>query len=141
MSGFCIFKSNYFFLQVNLTILKDRLYNALGKQTYGIQAPQCPFQKVDVLPEGGVRQQVKATQASRNVGQKQHTTYQSQAKSMFNTVTTSSPNPYYNPNQYQYSSMNGTVTSQAQNYYNPAGAANPMTQPQPAISAVSKGKG
>ncbi|XP_071129998.1 protein transport protein Sec31A-like isoform X4 [Mytilus edulis] len=122
---------------LNLNILKDRLFYALGKQTYGVQAPQCPFQKKDVLPEGGVRQQVRATQPSRNMGQKQqgHT---SQAKSTFNTVTTNSTNPYMNPNQYQYSAMNGaTATSQAPSYYNPVAAAQP-TQPV-APSAISKG--
>lgn len=132
---FNLFSSLYF--QLNLNILKDRLFYALGKQTYGVQAPQCPFQKKDVLPEGGVRQQVRATQPSRNMGQKQqgHT---SQAKSTFNTVTTNSTNPYMNPNQYQYSAMNGaTATSQAPSYYNPVAAAQP-TQPV-APSAISKG--
>lgn len=122
---------------LNLNILKDRLFYALGKQTYGIQAPQCPFQKKDVLPEGGVRQQVRATQPSRNIGQKQQV-HNSQAKSTFNTVTTNSTSPYMNPNQYQYSAMNGAVaTSQATNYYNPVGASQP-TQPV-APSAISKG--
>ena len=135
-------KYSYFFcLQVNLSILKDRLYYALGRQAHGVQVPQCPFQKIDVLPEGGVKQQVKTTQVSRQLSGHKQTSHQSQANSTVNTVTTSSRSPYMNPNQYQYSNMNGTTTSQSPMYYNP-GAPNPTPQPSgPISSAVSKGKG
>lgn len=124
-----------------MSILKDRLYYALGRQAQGAQVPQCPFQKIDVLPVGGVRQQVRTTQVGRQLSGHKQTSHQSQANSTFNTVTTSSTNPYMNPNQYQYSSMNGTATSQSQMYYN-TGAPNPTPQPPgPISSAVSKGKG
>lgn len=118
---------------MNLSILKDRLYNALGKQVVGAQAPNTPFQKQDILPEGTSRQQGRQTLASRSNSQTKPQTYQSQANSTFNTVTTSTMNQFYNPNQYQYSTMNGG----GQNFYNPVGTVQPNPQP---TGPVSKGK-
>lgn len=86
---------------MSLSVLRDRLYQALGQAPPGIPVPACPWQKVNILPQAP-RQQESIYQP----GLGQPRAFQAQANSTFNTVTTGSTNY---PNQYnnQYANMNG----------------------------------
>ena len=90
--------------------------------------PQCPWQKVNILP-----QQPRQESTYQPAGQ-QPRTYQATAGSKFNTVTTGSTNTSNYPNQYsnQYANMNG-APGQVSTY----NAVNPvMSQPS---TVTSKG--
>ena len=89
---------------MSLAVLRDRLYQALGQAPQGIPAPQCPWQKVNILP-----QSPKQPDSTYQPSTQQPRTHQAQANSMFNTVTTGSTNMANYPNQYsnQYANMNG----------------------------------
>ena len=65
-----------YYLQFNLTVLRDRLYQALSVAPQGMSVPQCPWQKVNIAA------QPKAP------SQQRPTTYQATANSTFNTNTT-----------------------------------------------------
>ncbi|XP_033744006.1 protein transport protein Sec31A-like isoform X4 [Pecten maximus] len=98
--------------EVNLAILKDRLFHALGQSSYGVQAPPFPFNKVNVVPQGVAPVQVPT---NRKAPSGQHQTspmYQTQAGGTFNTNTTGSKS-YTAPNQYPTSSPYGTMNGQA----------------------------
>ncbi|XP_060599891.1 protein transport protein Sec31A-like [Ruditapes philippinarum] len=81
--------------EVSLTVLRDRLYQALSVVPQGTSVPQCPWQKVNVAPQ------------SKAPSQQRPATYQATANSTFNTNTTGT---YSSQGQYsnQYSTMNGT---------------------------------
>ena len=91
-------------LQTSLSVLRDRLYQALGQAPQGIPAPTSPWQKVNILPQSP-RQPESAYQPTTGHPR----TYQAQANSNFNTVTTGSTNMANYPGQYsnQYPNMTG----------------------------------
>lgn len=104
----------------------------------GVQRPQFPFEKINVLPQGQVAKPQQPQQPERPSAK----SYQTQAKSNFQTDTTSSV-PYMN--QYQnYQAVNGPTQTQGQGYYNPNTAPVP-SGPQVSPTAttanpISKGK-
>ena len=116
-----ISSSSYVF-QMSLCVLRDRLYQALGQAPQGVPVPQSPWQKVNILP-----QSPRQPESSYQQGTQLPRTYQAQANSTFNTVTTGSTNMSNYPNQYtnQYANMNG-APGQVSTY----SAVNPvMSQP------------
>ena len=87
---------------MSLAVLRDRLYQALGQPPQGVPAPTSPWQKMNILP-----QSPKSPESGYQPGQPR--TYQAQANSTFNTVTTGSTNVGNYPNQFsnQYPNMAG----------------------------------
>ncbi|XP_060064136.1 protein transport protein Sec31A-like [Ylistrum balloti] len=116
--------------EVNLAILKDRLFHALGQSSYGVQAPPFPFKKINLIPQGVTPVQNPTQRTASNAPSQASGMYQTQAGATFNTNTTGSKS-YTAPNQYPtspYGTMNGqastnTAQGQGQTYsgqfYNP----------------------
>ncbi|KAK3089875.1 hypothetical protein FSP39_007256 [Pinctada imbricata] len=136
--------------EISLAVLKDRLYHALGN-VQGLQAPQSPFQKQNVLPQGARQPQQKQQQpqqprsAVRQPGQSV-SAHQATAQGSFGTVTTPSVS-YMNSTNYSvpYSQMNGSTALPSQahtgqhNLYNPALSAPAVSASTSMPGAVSKG--
>ncbi|XP_067672888.1 protein transport protein Sec31A-like isoform X1 [Haliotis asinina] len=109
----------------SLQVLQDRLFKAFGQNIPGIQAPAFPFAKVNILPEGSRQPQAAqpTSMQQQRGGQRQASSYQTQARSNFQTTTTPSSNYYQN--QGQYASVNGPMATQT------------TYTPQPAVSAAA----
>ncbi|XP_069125025.1 protein transport protein Sec31A-like isoform X1 [Argopecten irradians] len=99
--------------EVNLAILKDRLFHALGQSSYGVQAPPFPFNKVNVVPQGVTPVQSPTHRTAPSVQpQNPSRMYQAQAGTTFNTTTTGSKG-YQAPNQYPSTTPYGAMNGQA----------------------------
>ncbi|KAJ8319233.1 hypothetical protein KUTeg_004324 [Tegillarca granosa] len=122
--------------EINLAILKDRIYQSLTQIPAGVQRPQFPFEKINVQAQGQALKQ-QPQQPERPSAK----SYQTQAKSNFQTDTTPSA-PYMNQFQ-SYQAVNGPTQTPGQGFYNPNTAPVP-SGPQVSTTAttanpVSKG--
>ena len=112
---------------MSLSVLRDRLYQALGQAPQGVPAPVSPWQKMNILP-----QSPKQPESGYQPTTGQPRTYQAQANSTFNTVTTGSTNMANYPNQFSNQYPNMTGGSAQVSTYN---AVNPVMSSASSISS------
>ncbi|KAL5017881.1 hypothetical protein ScPMuIL_003603 [Solemya velum] len=113
--------------ELTLSVLRERLYKAIGQPVPGMADPDFPFQKVNIQSKSAPKQPaVQISQTAQTRSAQKFGGY-TQPQNSFQTVTTASTS--YSQYQSPYAAVNGSVPTQPQAIYNPAATAGPQLSP------------